>query len=56
MVDDEPRWRAALVTTEQRGQPSGPEYQAALRGYRTWEHEIPLLGPLLGLAFPDGAP
>jgi hypothetical protein len=56
MVDEEPRWRAALATTWQRGGAGAPDYQQALQGYRAWERAIPVVGPLLTYLHEDASP
>ena len=55
MVDEEPRWRAAVATSWQQGGPGSPDYQQALGSYRAWERGIPLIGPILTYLFPSAS-
>lgn len=53
MRDEQPIVRAAVETAWQRGGENSPDYRNALRRYRDWERQTPLVGPFLRYVFPE---
>ncbi len=47
MIDEDAWRRATLIEAWQRHGPGSDEYRAALREYRAWQEQIPLIGPVL---------
>lgn len=55
MIDEEPWRRAALTYAWQHFGENSSEYESALREYRGWEQQIPLVGPVMRYIFKDTA-